>query len=291
MSEGRKTKSGVHYNYVDRRKAALRSLKTGTAQAAREYGVSESSIKSWRKMYGLDNETGYGGTMDRYFCQRCVHGCGNRSVFTGCSYLLHTGEKRPHKNGWCLGFEPREGVRQSTVERYEKETKRHEEESEEDHMDTAIEPKDIDKAIQDKANRHTQGIRYSKEEKLRVLEVYDVHNMIKTCDYFGIAPSTIRDWHKRRGEIKATRPTKEEVAADAEETSTPAYRKLTPEDVPDVPEQEEAAQSEPIQIYVKSGTTFGFERSMAEDIKAHIWALEEKIVKFKRMLDILEGKG
>lgn len=290
MSEGRKTKSGVHYNYVDRRKAALRSLKIGTAQAAREYGVSEGSIKSWRKMYGLDNETGYGGTMDRYFCQRCVHGCGNRSTFTGCSYLLHTGEKRPHKNGWCLGFEPREGVRQSTVERYEKETKRHEEESEEDHMDAVIEPKDIDKAIQDKANRHTQGIRYSKEEKLRVLEVYDVHNMIKTCDYFGIAPSTIKDWHKRRGEIKAMRPTKEEVAADAKETSTPVYRKLTPENVPDVAEQEEVAQSEPIQVYVKSDATLDFERNMAEDIKAHIWALEEKIVKLKRMLDILEGK-
>ena len=289
MSEGRKTKSGVHYNYVDRRKAALRSLKIGTAQAAREYGVSEGSIKSWRKMYGLDNEAGYGGTMDRYFCQRCKHG--SSGTFTGCSYLLHTGEKRPHKNGWCLGFEPREGVRQSTVERYEKETKRHEEESEDDHMDTAIEPKDIDKAIQDKANRHTQGIRYSKEEKLRVLEVYDVHNMIKTCDYFGIAPSTIRDWHKRRGEIKAMRPTKEEVAADAEETSAPVYKKLTPEDVPNVPEQEEVAQSEPIQVYVKSDVTLDFERNMAEDIKAHIWALEEKIVKLKRMLDILEGKG
>ena len=142
MSEGRKTKSGVHYNYVDRRKAALRSLKIGTAQAAREYGVSEGSIKSWRKMYGLDNDTGYGGTMDRYFCQRCAHGCGNRA-FTGCSYLLHTGEKRPHKNGWCLGFEPREGVRQSTVERYEKKTKRHEEESEEDHMDAAKYDKDV----------------------------------------------------------------------------------------------------------------------------------------------------
>jgi transposase-like protein len=158
-------------------------------------------------------------------------------------------------------------------------------------MDAVIEPKDIDKVIQDKANRHTQGIRYSKEEKLRILEVYDVHNMIKTCDYFGIAPSTIRDWHKRRGEIKAMRPTKEEVAADVEETSAPVYRKLTPEDVPDVPEQEEVAQSEPIQVYVKSGETLDFENNMAEDIKAHIWALEEKIVKFKRMLDILEGKG
>jgi transposase-like protein len=344
MSEGRKTKSGVHYNYVDRRKAALRSLKIGTAQAAREYGVSEGSIKSWRKMYGLDNETGYGGTMDRYFCQRCVHGCGNRSTFTGCSYLLHTGEKRPHKNGWCLGFEPREGVRQSTVERYEKETQKHEEESEEDHMDAVIEPKDIDKVIQDKANSHTQGMRYDKEEKLRVLEVYDVYNLHKTCDYFGIVPSTIKDWSKRRDEIKAMRPTKNEgtvrdediinkkgnytdeekaqvlkygrqfgataaqvhygisevtyykwkkaeVAADTEETSAPVYRKLTPEDVPDVPEQEEVAQSEPIQVYVKSGETLDFEKSMAEDIKAHIWALEEKIVKFKRMLDILEGKG
>jgi transposase-like protein len=284
MSEGRKTKSGVHYNYVDRRKAALRSLKTGTAQAAREYGVSEGSIKSWRKMYGLDNETGYGGTMDRYFCQKCVHGCGNRSTFTGCSYLLHTGEKRPHKNGWCLGFEPREGVRQSTVERYEKETKRHEEESEDDHMDTAIEPKDIDKAIQDKANRHTQGIRYSKEEKLRVLEVYDVHNMIKTCDYFGIAPSTIRDWHKRRGEIKAMRPTKEEVAADVEETSAPAYRKLTPEDVPDVPDIE-AAETEDAQT--EPGGTW--DDYLAEKLREHIRELERQLGRYRRMLDILEG--
>lgn len=286
MSEGRKTKSGVHYNYVDRRKAALRSLKIGTAQAAREYGVSEGSIKSWRKMYGLDNETGYGGTMDRYFCQRCVHGCGNRSTFTGCSYLLHTGEKRPHKNGWCLGFEPREGVRQSTVERYEKETRKHEEESEEDHMDTAIEPKDIDKAIQDKANRHTQGIRYSKEEKLRVLEVYDVHDMIKTCDYFGIAPSTIRDWHKRRGEIKAMRPTKEEVAADVEEMSAPVYKKLTPEDVPDVTDIEAAetenAQTEP------GGT---WDDYLADKLRGHIRELERQLGRYRRMLDILEGEG
>lgn len=273
MSEGRKTKSGVHYNYVDRRKAALRSLKTGTAQAAREYGVSEGSIKSWRKMYGLDNETGYGGTMDRYFCQRCVHGCGNRT-FTGCSYLLHTGEKRPHKNGWCLGFEPREGVRQSTVERYEKETKRHEEESEEDHMDMAIEPKDIDKAIQDKANRHTQGIRYSKEEKLRVLEVYDVHNMIKTCDYFGIAPSTIRDWHKRRSEIKASKPTETE------------YRKLTPEDVPDVTDIE-AAETEDAQT--EPGGTW--DDYLAEKLREHIRELERQLGRYRRMLDILEGEG
>lgn len=282
MSEGRKTKSGVHYNYVDRRKAALRSLKIGTAQAAREYGVSEGSIKSWRKMYGLDNETGYGGTMDRYFCQKCVHGCGNRSTFTGCSYLLHTGEKRPHKNGWCLGFEPREGVRQSTVERYEKETKKHEEESEEDHMDTSIEPKDIDKAIQDKANRHTQGIRYSKEEKLRILEVYDVHNMIKTCDYFGISPSTIRDWHKRRGEIKAMRPTKNEVAADVEETSAPVYRKMTPEDLPDVPDTE-AAETEDAQT--EPGGTW--DDYLAEKLREHIRELERQLGRYRRMLDIL----
>ena len=273
MSEGRKTKSGVHYNYVDRRKAALRSLKTGTAQAAREYGVSEGSIKSWRKMYGLDNEAGYGGQMDRYFCQRCVHGCGNRSVFTGCSYLLHTGEKRPHKNGWCLGFEPREGVRQSTVERYEKETKRHEEESEDDHMDTAIEPKDIDKAIQDKANRHTQGIRYSKEEKLRVLDVFGEFGVKDACAYFGVQPSTIRDWHKRRSEIKASKPAETE------------YRKLTPEDVPNVTDIEaetEDAQTEP------GGT---WDDYLAEKLREHIRELERQLGRYRRMLDILEGKG
>lgn len=279
MSEGRKTKSGVHYNYVDRRKAALRSLKIGTAQAAREYGVSEGSIKSWRKMYGLDNETGYGGTMDRYFCQRCAHGCGNRSTFTGCSYLLHTGEKRPHKNGWCLGFEPREGVRQSTVERYEKETKRHEEESEEDHMDTAIEPKDIDKAIQDKANSHTQGIRYSKEEKLRVLDVFGEFGIKDACAYFGVQPSTIRDWHKRRSEIKASKPAETE------------YRKLTPEDVPNVPDieaaetedaQTEAAQTEP------GGT---WDDYLAEKLREHIRELERQLGRYRRMLDILEGRG
>lgn len=280
MSEGRKTKSGVHYNYVDRRKAALRSLKIGTAQAAREYGVSEGSIKSWRKMYGLDNETGYGGTMDRYFCQRCAHGCGNRA-FTGCSYLLHTGEKRPHKNGWCLGFEPREGVRQSTVERYEKETKRHEEESKEDHMDAVIEPKDIDKAIQDKANRHTQGIRYSKEEKLRVLEVYDVHDMIKTCDYFGIAPSTIRDWHKRRGKIMASKPAETE------------YRKLTPEDVPDVPE----IPAEVVQAAAKTAENADdkqrntWDDYLAEKLREHIRELERQLGRYRRMPDILEGEG
>ena len=279
MSEGRKTKSGVHYNYVDRRKAALRSLKTGTAQAAREYGVSEGSIKSWRKMYGLDNETGYGGTMDRYFCQRCRHG--SSGTFTGCSYLLHTGEKRPHKNGWCLGFEPREGVRQSTVERYEKETKRHEEESEEDHMDAAIEPKNIDKVIHDKANRHTQGTRYNKEEKLRVLEVYDVYNLQKTCDYFGIVPSTIKDWSKCRSEIKASKPTETE------------YRKLTPEDVPDVAE----IPAEVVQVAAETAENADdkqrntWDDYLAEKLKEHIRELERQLGRYRRMLDILEGKG
>ena len=273
MSEGRKTKSGVHYNYVDRRKAALRSLKTGTAQAVREYGVSEGSIKSWRKMYGLDNEAGYGGTMDRYFCQRCVHGCGNRSTFTGCSYLLHTGEKRPHKNGWCLGFEPREGVRQSTVERYGKETQKHEEESEEDHMDTVIEPKDIDKVIQDKANSHTQGMRYDKEEKLRVLDVFGEFGIKDACAYFGVQPSTIRDWHKRRSEIKASKPAEVE------------YRKLTPEDVPNVADIEAETkdpQTEP------GGT---WDDYLADKLRGHIRELERQLGRYRRMLDILEGKG
>lgn len=281
MSEGRKTKSGVHYNYVDRRKAALRSLKIGTAQAAREYGVSEGSIKSWRKMYGLDNDTGYGGTMDRYFCQRCVHGCGNRSVFTGCSYLLHTGEKRPHKNGWCLGFEPREGVRQSTVERYEKETQKHEEESEDDHMDTVIEPKDIDKVIQEKANSHTQGIRYSKEEKLRVLDVFGDFGIKDACAYFGVQPSTIRDWHKRRSEIKASKPAETE------------YRKLTPEDVPNVAE----IPTEVVQVAAETAeNTDDKQRNtwddyLAEKLKEHIRELERQLGRYRRMLDILEGKG
>lgn len=281
MSEGRKTKSGVHYNYVDRRKAALRSLKIGTAQAAREYGVSEGSIKSWRKMYGLDNEAGYGGTMDRYFCQRCVHGCGNRSTFTGCSYLLHTGEKRPHKNGWCLGFEPREGVRQSTVERYEKETQKHEEESEEDHMDAAIEPKDIDKVIQDKANSHTQGIRYSKEEKLRVLDVFGEFGIKDACAYFGVQPSTIRDWQKRRGEIMASKPAETE------------YRKLTPEDVPDVPE----IPAEVVQAAAKTAENADdkqrntWDDYLAEKLREQIRELERQLGRYRRMLDILEGKG
>lgn len=281
MSEGRKTKSGVHYNYVDRRKAALRSLKIGTAQAAREYGVSEGSIKSWRKMYGLDNEAGYGGTMDRYFCQKCVHGCGNRSTFTGCSYLLHTGEKRPHKNGWCLGFEPREGVRQSTVERYEKETQKHEEESEEDHMDTVIEPKDIDKVIQDKANSHTQGIRYSKEEKLRVLDVFGEFGIKDACAYFGVQPSTIRDWHKRRSEIKASKPAETE------------YRKLTPEDVPDVSE----IPAEVVQAAAETAENADdkqrntWDDYLAEKLREHIRELERQLGRYRRMLDILEGKG
>lgn len=279
MSEGRKTKSGMHYNYVDRRKAALRSLKIGTAQAAREYGVSESSIKQWRKMYGLDNEAGYGGTMDRYFCQRCKHGCG-RSTFTGCSYLLHTGEKRPHKNGWCLGFEPREGVRQSTVERYEKETKRHEEESEEDHM-ADITPMDMDEAIQEKAHSHTQGIRYSKEEKLRVLDVFGEFGIKDACAYFGVQPSTIRDWHKRRSEIKASKPTETE------------YRKLTPEDVPDVTE----IPAEVVQAAAETVENADDKQRntrddyLAEKLREHIRELERQLGRYRRMLDILGGEG
>ena len=279
MSEGRKTKSGAHYNYVDRRKAAQRSLKVGTAQAAKEYSVSEASIKGWRKMYGLDTEAGYGGSMDRYFCQRCKHGCGKNTMFTGCSYLLNTGEKRPHKGGWCLGFEPREGVHQSTVDRYAKETERHEEESEEEDM-ADITPMDMDEQIQKKANSHTQGIRYSKEEKLRVLDVFGEVGIKDACGYFGVQPSTIRDWQKRRREIMASKPTE------------PEYRKLTAEDVPDVPE----IPAEVVQVAAETAENADdkqrntWDEYIAEQIKAHIAMLEGQAERYRRMLRILEGE-
>ena len=191
MNKGRKTKSGTHYNYTDRRKAAMRSLQVGTAQAAKEYGVSEASIKGWRKMYGLDKiGEGYGGSMDRYFCQRCKHG--SSGTFTGCTYILHTGEKRPHVGGWCLGFEPREGVHQSTVDRYARETAKHEE-SEEDDMNK-IEPFDIDYDIIAKASKHKTGTRYTEREKQRILDVYKNYSETAAVKYFGVNRDTMRYW-------------------------------------------------------------------------------------------------
>ena len=277
MSEGRKTKSGAHYNYVDRRKAAQRSLKVGTAQAAKEYSVSEASIKGWRKMYGLDTEAGYGGQMDRYFCQRCAHGCGNRSTFTGCSYLLHTGEKRPHKNGWCLGFEPREGVRQSTVERYEKETKRHEEESEEDDDVGKIEPMDIDAEIISKASKHLIGVRYTEEERQRVLDVCDMHSLKEAALYFDISKDTIKYWRKRRMPTNTAKKPK-------------IYKKLTEDDLPELP-------AEVVQVAAETAENADdkqrniWDEYIAEQIKAHIAMLEGQAERYRRMLRILEGEA
>jgi hypothetical protein len=77
----------------------------------------------------------------------------------------------------------------------------------------------------------------------------------------------------------------EEVAADVEETSAPAYRKLTPEDVPDIPDIEaetEDAQTEP------GGT---WDDYLAEKLREHIRELERQLGRYRRMLDILEGKG
>lgn len=259
MSEGRKTKSGMHYNYVDRRKAALRSLKTGTAQAAREYGVSEGSIKAWRQLFGLDKERGLGGTMDRYFCQRCQHG--SSGTFTGCAYLLHTGEKRPHKDGWCLGFCPRDGTKPSVVERYRKETKKHTgEESEDVHMVD-------DKVIKSKKTGYTDA------EKARVLEYAEEHTPREAAKYFDVSDTSIWAWKKAGIEpAKAEDEPEEEVA----------YVKLTAEDVPDVPDTEvaetEDAQTEP------GGT---WDDYLAEKLREHIRELERQLGRYRRMLDIL----
>jgi transposase-like protein len=137
----------------------------------------------------------------------------------------------------------------------------------------------MDEQIQEKAHSHTQGIRYSKEEKLRVLDVFGEFGIKDACAYFGVQPSTIRDWHKRRSEIKASKPAETE------------YRKLTPEDVPDVAEQEEVAQNEPEQKETVSVAVIDFDESIAGYITAHIRDLERQLGRYRRMLDILEGKG
>lgn len=45
--------------------------------------------------------------MDRKYCKTCRH-TGYNIVgkdWNGCSYIIDTGEKRPHVGEWCLGYE------------------------------------------------------------------------------------------------------------------------------------------------------------------------------------------
>lgn len=257
---GRKTKGGMHYSEEDRRDIVTRAADMGLKQAARMYGVSEASIKTWRSDLGIepkqqDCQT-MGGSMDRYFCRSCEHGCG-RSTFTGCTYILDTGEHRPHKNGWCLGFEPKPGTHQSKIEAYRRETAKHEEDDSEDD----------DGMVQDEVIiKKTRG--YTGEEKARVLDYAMEHTLEETANYFNVSDVSVSTWRK--------------------EAAKGGYRKLTAEDVPDVPDND-IGESEPEQVVVTSGVSFDFERNMAEDIKAHIWVLEEKLDKYRRMLEILEG--
>ena len=46
--------------------------------------------------------------MDRNICRVCRHSgfSSTSNRWTGCSYILDTGEKRPHDGDMCYGFEP-----------------------------------------------------------------------------------------------------------------------------------------------------------------------------------------
>ena len=46
--------------------------------------------------------------MDRRICRICKHSGfqGKGSGWTGCTYIIDTGEKRPHDGDMCYGFEP-----------------------------------------------------------------------------------------------------------------------------------------------------------------------------------------
>jgi transposase-like protein len=136
-----------------------------------------------------------------------------------------------------------------------------------------ITPMDMDEQIQEKAHSHTQGRRYSKEEKLRVLDVFGEFGIKDASAYFGVQPSTIRDWHKRRSEIKASKPT---------ETT---YRKLTPEDVPDVPDTEVAETERDLGEHeIIQGIRR--EIAMLETSKAEI---DRQLERWRRALEILKG--
>ncbi|MBP3268716.1 MAG: hypothetical protein J6M07_10435 [Ruminococcus sp.] len=46
--------------------------------------------------------------MDRKVCQKCRFSgyYGKSTNWTGCNYIIYTGEKRPHDGDICYGFEP-----------------------------------------------------------------------------------------------------------------------------------------------------------------------------------------
>lgn len=268
---GRRTKGGMHYSEEDRRDIVTRAADMGLKRAARMYGVSEASIKSWRSDLGIepkqqDCQT-MGGSMDRYFCRSCEHGCAHRSTFTGCTYILDTGEHRPHKNGWCLGFEPKPGTHQSKIEAYRRETAKHEEDDSED--DDGME-----KALDDMIISKEQG--YTAEEKARVLEYAEEHGKDATLRYFNISKVTYYNWKK---------------AADAAAiNSEPVYRKLTAEDMPDVPDNDigEIAETLP-ESEEKAGTWDDWDKDVAAQLRERIGELERQAERYRRALDILEG--
>lgn len=262
---GRRTKDGMHYSEEDRRDIVTRAADMGLKRAARMYGVSEASIKKWRSDLGIepkqqDCQT-MGGSMDRYFCRSCEHGCGHRSTFTGCTYILDTGEHRPHKNGWCLGFRPKDGTHRSTIEAYRRETAKHEEDDSED--DDGMEKPD-DMIISKK-----QG--YTAEEKARVLEYAAEHSVQEAVEYFKVSDVSIFKWRKELCEPVG-------------------YRKLTAEDVPDVPDNDIGGIAETLPEPVeKVGTWDDWDEDIAAQLRERIGELERQTERYRRALDILEG--
>lgn len=226
---GRKTKGGRHYTAGERKDIVLRAADMGTVRAAKLYGISEASIKTWRQEFGIqpknmDLQT-MGGNMDRYFCRACEHGCGHRSTFTGCTYILDTGEHRPHKGGWCLGFRPKDGTHRSTIEAYRRETAKHEAEADDSEDDDMVQDEVI--------IRKKQG--YTDEEKARILGYAAEHSVQETVEYFKVSDASIFKWRKELCEPVG-------------------FKELTAEDVPDVPDNDIGGDSGDIaRAYGKGG--------------------------------------
>lgn len=269
---GRRTKGGMHYSEEDRRDIVTRAADMGLKRAARMYGVSEASIKTWRQEFGIqpknmDRQT-MGGSMDRYFCRSCEHGCAHRSTFTGCTYILDTGEHRPHKNGWCLGFAPKPGTHQGKIEAYRRETAKHEEDDSEDD----------DGMVQDEVIiKKTRG--YTGEEKARVLDYAMEHTLEETTNYFNVSDVSVSTWRK--------------------EAAKGGYRKLTAEDVPDVPDVPDndiggIAETLPEPVVGKAdsypaGTWDDWDKDVVAQLRERIGELERQAERYRRALGILEG--
>ena len=278
MSRGRKTKGGLHYSEEERRRLAQLSVTRGTAAVARENGISEASIKAWRKAFGVQgNDDPWGGTMDRHYCRRCVHGCAMQGSFTGCMHLLDTGEKRPYTpDGWCLGFTPRQGVHQSTVDAYRRMCARH------------IKDDDGGDNDNDEDGMDMQGKKIEDEKKREIYAYYTEHGWSAAQKEYGISKSALFNIKKAYG------------GKAEEQTDAPVYKKLTAEDIPEVAEPEDISAEDMPELVediseqmpaIFCGSLEAHIRQLLAEAEDDMEECRRSIGRYKRMLAILEEEA